>query len=66
MLGDLSVSALRIGFAAWVGALVGSILSILVVTGFAIVILSDLLNIYYAIIFFVIGSYYSYKILKKN
>lgn len=66
MLGDYTVSALRIGFAAWVGALTGSILSILVVTGFAIIILSEFLNIYYALIFFCVGSFYSYKIFKKN
>ena len=66
MFSDYSVSALRLGLAAWIGALVGSILSILVVTGFAIVILSEFLNIYYAFFFFIIGSYYSYKIFKKN
>lgn len=64
--GDLSVSVFRIGIAAWLGALIGSILSILVVTGYAIVILSEILNIYYSFIFFVFGSYYSYKIFKKN
>jgi len=66
MLGDLSVSLLKLGVAAWLGALVGSILSILIVTGYAIVILSDILNIYYCIVFFVVGSYYSYKIVKKK
>jgi len=66
MLGDLSVYLLRLGVAAWLGALVGSILSILIVTGFAIVILSEFLNIYYCLVFFIVGSYYSYKIFKKN
>lgn len=66
MIGDLPLQAFRIGIAAWLGALAGSILSILVVTGFAIVILSEFLNIYYSIVFFAVGSYYSYKIFKKN
>ena len=62
----LPISIIKTALAAWLGALVGSILSILVVTGFAIVILSEFLNIYYSVFFFVIGSYYSYKIFKKN
>lgn len=63
---NLPVSIVRVAAAAWVGAVTGSILSILVVTGFAIVILNSILNIYYAAIFFAVGSYYSYRIFKKN
>ena len=62
----LPISIIKTAGAAWLGALVGSVLSILVVTGFAIVILSEFLNIYYSVFFFIIGSYYSYKIFKKN
>jgi hypothetical protein len=29
-------------------------------------ILSSVFNVYYASIFFVVGSYYTYKIMKKN
>jgi hypothetical protein len=63
---NLPVSIVRIAMAAWIGGTSGSILSIFVVTGFAIVILSQVLNIYYALIFFVFGSYYTYRIFKKN
>ena len=49
-----------------IGALCGFYNSICVVSGLAMVILSPVFNIYYAILFFLCGSYYTYKILKKN
>jgi hypothetical protein len=37
-----------------------------VVTGYAVMILSSFFNIYYAILFFIVGAVYTYKIMKKS
>jgi hypothetical protein len=44
----------------------GIIVTISIVTGFAVMILNYILNVYYALIFFIVGFIYVYKIFKKN
>jgi hypothetical protein len=38
----------------------------MVIAGFSEMILSSIFNVYYSTIFFVVGSFYTYKIIKKN
>ena len=52
--------------AALFGAMVGGFTVMCIITGLAEIILSSVFNIYYASLFFMVGSYYSYKIIKKN
>lgn len=52
--------------AAFLGASFGLMVSISIIAGFTEMILSSLFNMYYASIFFIVGSYYTYKIIKKN
>ena len=51
--------------AAIVGSVVGGFTVFCIVTGLSEIILKSVFNIYYASLFFMVGSYYSYKILKK-
>lgn len=44
----------------------GLLISVSIVSGFAEMIMSSILNLYYAATFFIVGSYYTYKIIKKN
>ena len=46
--------------------MLGVFLSMAIVSCFALVILTPIFNLYYALIFFVVGSVYSYKIVQKN
>lgn len=48
------------------GGFFGTILTISIIAGFSEMILSSIFNLYYASIFFIVGSYYTYKIIKKN
>lgn len=48
------------------GSIVGTFTGMSIVCGIAEIILSSVFNVYYATLFFIVGSYYSYKILKKN
>lgn len=37
-----------------------------IICGFEEMILSSFMNIYYTSVYFIVGAYYTYKILKKN
>ena len=52
--------------ASVIGGFFGVSLTITIISGFTEMILSSVFNIYYATIFFIVGSYYTYKIIKKN
>lgn len=52
--------------ASVVGGLLGILVTLSIIAGFEEMILSSIFNVYYASIFFVVGSYYTYKIIKKN
>ena len=52
--------------ASMIGAFFGIALTVSIIAGFTEMILSSVFNIYYATIFFIVGSYYTYKIIKKN
>lgn len=56
----------RLASAAVAGSLMGFLIAILVVCGFAAMILNSILNIYYALLYFVVGALYTYKIFKKS
>ena len=49
-----------------VGSFVGTFTALLVVSAFAAMILNEIFNVYYATIFFIVGSYYSFNIFKKS
>ena len=49
-----------------VGVFCGVFVALAVCTGFAFMILSSLFNIYYALVFFLVGGFYAYKIMRKN
>lgn len=51
---------------AAIGAISGTIICLSIISGFTEMILSPVFNLYYSSIFFVVGSYYTYKIIKKN
>lgn len=59
-------SVLKLLFAISCGWSLGAVVSTCVVTGFAAMILNPVFNVYYAVIFFIVGSGYTYKFLKKN
>lgn len=46
--------------------MLGAFLTMAIVSCFALVILTPIFNLYYALIFFIVGSIYSYKIVQKN
>ena len=52
--------------AATIGAFLGMVIVLMVIAGFSEMILSSIFNVYYSSIFFVVGSFYTYKIIKKN
>lgn len=52
--------------AATIGAFLGMVIVLMVIAGFSEMILSSIFNVYYSTIFFVVGSFYTYKIIKKN
>ena len=52
--------------AAILGGVFGLAVTLSIIAGFTEMILSSLFNMYYATIFFIVGSYYTYKIIKKN
>ena len=51
---------------AFFGAIAGLLVVYGIISGFEEMILSSFMNIYYTSIFFIVGAYYTYKILKKN
>lgn len=48
------------------GSFLGQLIAACVVTGFGAMILNPVFNMYYALIFFIVGSGYTYKFMKKN
>ena len=52
--------------ASVVGGLLGILVTLSIIAGFEEMILSSIFNLYYASVFFIVGSYYTYKIIKKN
>ena len=56
----------RLIAAALTGSLMGFIIAILVVCGFAAMILNCVLNIYYAALYFAVGAIYTYRLFKKS
>ena len=48
------------------GSIYGFFLAIIVITGFTQMILNSIFNLYYSTLFFIVGSYYTYKIFKKS
>lgn len=52
--------------AGFVGSIVGMIIGVSVISGYALIILTPVFNIYYALIFFIIGSVYTCKLFQKN
>jgi uncharacterized membrane protein YjjB (DUF3815 family) len=61
-----SKSILKLVVALCCGSFLGSAVAACVVTGFAAMILNPVFNVYYALIFFIVGSGYVYRIFKKN
>ena len=49
-----------------IGGGLGCLTAVCVVAGFAAMILNCIFNVYYAIIFFIVGSAYVYRTLRKN
>ena len=62
----LKFSILRLSLAVFLGSSVGVLVSIFTVMAFAAMILNSIFCIYYSLIFFIIGSFYLYKVMKKN
>ena len=60
------VSLLKLSLSMTVGAVFGSIISMLVVMAFAAMILTPFFNLYYAILFFIAGAVHLYKMVRKN
>ena len=50
----------------YVAADPGVLIAILVVCGYAAMILNSILNVYYASLYFVVGALYTYRIFKKS
>ena len=59
-------SELQLLTAGFFGAIFGVLTALYTITIFSEMILCSALNLYFALIFFVGGSYYTYKIIKKN
>jgi hypothetical protein len=53
-------SIIGIIFAMFFGQFCGSLIAIMVITGYAAVILTPIFNVYYAIIFLVVGGIYTH------
>ena len=51
---------------AILGAISGLLVVLSIICGFEEMILSSFMNIYYTSVYFIVGAYYTYKILKKN
>ena len=59
-------SLLKVVCAIILGAYIGMLVAICVVSGYAAVILNPIFNVYYALIFFIIGVAELYRFMKKN
>ncbi len=60
------VVMLQVILASSLGALIGSFASLIVVMGFAAMILTPVLNVYYAAIFFICGGVSLHRMMRKN
>lgn len=60
------IRVFKVFAAGMIGSFVGTFSSMAIVGGFAVFILAPLLNAYYAFIFFVIGSVYTFRLFQKN
>lgn len=56
----------RLVAATTVGSLLGIMVSIMVVCGFAAMILNSVLNIYYALLYFMVGALYTFRYFRKS
>lgn len=56
----------KVAIAAATGGFLGVVISSTVVFGFMLIILTPIFNLYYALIFFLIGSVYTFKMLQKK
>ena len=59
-------SILKLISAILLGAYIGMLVAICVVSGFAAIILNPIFNIYYAFIMFIVGVAEFYRFMKKN
>ena len=62
----LIFNLLKYYFIFWVGVIIGAAVTSLIVIGFAIMILNRIGNLYYALVFFLVGSDNVNKLFKKN
>ena len=62
----MDYSYLKLFAAATVGGVSGQFIIFSIIGGYTEMILSSIMNVYYASLFFCVGSYYAYKIIKKN
>jgi len=59
-------SIIQLFTAGFIGAAFGVLTALYTITIFSEMILCSAFNLYFALIFFIGGSYYTYKIIKKN
>jgi len=57
---------MRLSLSMFIGSIVGALTSLIIVTIFAAIILNPIFNVYYASVFLIVGSYYSFNIFKKS
>ena len=57
---------IKVAYAAFLGSMIGVFIPSIIITGFALMIMTPIFNVYYAFIFLVVGSFYTYKIVRKN
>ena len=60
------IPLIRLLAASLVGSMLGVVVAIMVVCGFAAMILNSILNIYYASLYFLVGALYTYRIFRKS
>lgn len=59
---SILVQLCKVVIAAAMGGMLGIVISSTVVFGFMLIILTPIFNFYYALIFFLIGSVYTFKL----
>ena len=57
---------MKVIYAAFLGSMLGVFLSMAIVSCFALVILTPIFNLYYALIFFVVGTLFGFKRRSDN
>jgi len=62
----LVVQICKVVIAAAIGSITGVAISMGIVFGFVLIILTPVFNIYYAMIFLLIGSIYTFRLFQKN